>query len=421
MFIGSVPREVVTQLLRVTHVRPGEVFVCCSGSFRVDLAVKATQPEARVLSNDVSLLSCALGAHLTGQALAFRFHGELAFLEEALAGRSYLAQIGGILVALDALKFNRKTEYGRRHFEHYHKHAGELLERAEASLAARFAEAGVDGFFPGDFRDHAKRAGDAGGLVIAFPPTYKCLAPQHRVLTADLRWTPCGDLVEGDWLVAFDEHPEPDMRCRRWRLATVTHSAPAQKWRGHQIEWIDADKLMERGRFVVRALNTWESLRTYETGWLAGMLDGEGSITLGQAAKLTFVQKPGAVLDRFVPRWNALASAVVQWRGVSTEAFGVLGGFPEIMRAIGILRPMRLIADLQAKFSDAPSIRSWAPEHAEVVSVESVGVSDVQAISTSTATYVGEGYLMHNCGYERLYRRLHDNVDVATPLGEGLG
>ncbi len=63
MFVGSVPREVVTQLLRVTDIRPGDkVFVCCSGSFRVDLAIKTTHPGVRVAYNGVSLLICAVGA-----------------------------------------------------------------------------------------------------------------------------------------------------------------------------------------------------------------------------------------------------------------------------------------------------------------------------------------------------------------------
>jgi len=174
MFIGSVPREVVTQLLRVTDIRPGdEVFVCCSGSFRVDLAVKAAQPEARVLSNDVSLLSCALGALLTGGALPFRFVKELAGIEDALVGRGYLERIAGLLVAMDALGYNVKTTYGQRHRAHLLGHCGELMKGAKEKLEKHFAGRAVDSFEACDFRDHAKRA-EVGGLVVGFPPTYKC-------------------------------------------------------------------------------------------------------------------------------------------------------------------------------------------------------------------------------------------------------
>ena len=44
MFVGSVPRDVVNQLIQVADIRENDhVFVCCSGSFRVDLAIKEHQ------------------------------------------------------------------------------------------------------------------------------------------------------------------------------------------------------------------------------------------------------------------------------------------------------------------------------------------------------------------------------------------
>ena len=62
MFTGAVPRAVVEQILRTVDFGVwGDVYVCCSGSFRVDRAIKEHHPNARIHSNDVSLLSCGLG------------------------------------------------------------------------------------------------------------------------------------------------------------------------------------------------------------------------------------------------------------------------------------------------------------------------------------------------------------------------
>jgi hypothetical protein len=93
MFVGAVPRQAVEQL---THVVPfgdwRQVFVGCSGSFRFDRAVKARYPAALVHSNDVSLLSCSLGALVTGAEFPIAFTGRLAFMECEFACNSDLGQ-----------------------------------------------------------------------------------------------------------------------------------------------------------------------------------------------------------------------------------------------------------------------------------------------------------------------------------------
>ena len=159
------------------------------GRFASNLAIKASQPTAQVFSNDVSLLSCALGGLLTNRWLAFRFTGELAPIEEALEGQGYLARIAGLLVALDALKFNPKSVYGQRHREHFIGDCGKLIEIARAKLEKRFAGCAVDGFDACDFRDHARRGAEEGGLVVAFPPTYRCGYERlYKRLHANVEW-----------------------------------------------------------------------------------------------------------------------------------------------------------------------------------------------------------------------------------------
>ncbi len=73
MFIGAVPKEVVGQVLSTVPFDAwGDVYVGCSGSFRFDRAVKMRHPGCRVYSNDVSLLTCSIGALAMGREFGSR-------------------------------------------------------------------------------------------------------------------------------------------------------------------------------------------------------------------------------------------------------------------------------------------------------------------------------------------------------------
>lgn len=192
MFIGSVPREVVTQLSRVSGIdNDSRVYVCCSGSFRIDLTFKSLYPDIWLSGNDVSLLSCALGHHLAGQALAFKFINDLAFVEGHLAGRPYLMRLAALSVALEMLKFNPKTVYGRTHIDYYHNHFPEILQTADKKHQDKFAASRIDDFFAGDFQEQALRAKQTHGIVLAFPPTYKGgYERMYKKLDSSTEWNP---------------------------------------------------------------------------------------------------------------------------------------------------------------------------------------------------------------------------------------
>ena len=78
MFVGAVSRPAVEQITRsVWFTYWCQVFVGCSGSFRFDRAVKDVHPTIAVHSNDVSLLSCSLGALAAGAKFPIAFKGRL--------------------------------------------------------------------------------------------------------------------------------------------------------------------------------------------------------------------------------------------------------------------------------------------------------------------------------------------------------
>jgi hypothetical protein len=174
MFVGAVPRPAVEQITRTVPFGDWrEVFVGCSGSFRFDRAVKDVHPAVRVHSNDVSLLSCSLGALATGAEFPIAFSGRLAFIEEALAGLPFAARVAAVEVALEMAKYKARNTYAETHFAHCQARFAEFLTAARARLEAFTQGLTITSFHAGDFRDQARRAAEVGGGVAAFPPTYK--------------------------------------------------------------------------------------------------------------------------------------------------------------------------------------------------------------------------------------------------------
>ena len=261
------------------------------------------------------------------------------------------------------------------------------------------------------------------------PPVF-CLTLPQRLLTADLRWVPSGDIKAGDNVLAFDAKPHSTNN-RQWKPALVTMAHPTttkcvrvflsdgsfvdctvdHPWLAEpdvpcgvsKRSWIRADKLMHQrtganGRNVVRAFDPWRDAGTFEEGWLAGLFDGEGyvgSCTNG-GIRLSVMQKPGAVLDKAVTILKRLGTTVrVDKHESGVCEVSILGGFKTIVPTLGSLRPTRLLSNLSKLLEGR---RVHATNRVKVVAVEPIGRHDIQAISTTAQTYVGEGFLMHNTG-----------------------
>lgn len=253
-----------------------------------------------------------------------------------------------------------------------------------------------------------------------------CPTPGHRVLTRDLRWVPVESLVPGDELVTFDDEPFAWPH-RHWDCGVVEWNelrrvdqlyrirlddgteltvTPDHRWLssysprhgpknwGHR--WIRTDRLRE-GIPLLRFFTPWEEERSWEAGWLAGLLDGEGSLSMVGNARghysmnLALAQKPGSVTDK--------ATGLLQEFGFSMKTYSaktlqmhIQGGLAERLRCLGSLRPMRLIEKMGRNHWG--TIRS--KQRPCVVSVEPVGPGEICSLSVSTGTYVLEGFGAHN-------------------------
>lgn len=167
--------EVVQQMLAtVSFDEWGDVFIGCSGSFRVDRAIKMRHPQTRIYSNDVSLLTCSVGALAMKRDFEIRFKGELQFVEEMLgSSASFENRVAAVMVACAMGQYTGKNEFARTHFHHYRERFAEFTADAVPKLQKLVSEVQIEEFYAGDFLLQVERAAAAGGGFACFAPTYK--------------------------------------------------------------------------------------------------------------------------------------------------------------------------------------------------------------------------------------------------------
>lgn len=256
-----------------------------------------------------------------------------------------------------------------------------------------------------------------------------CLTPKTKVLTADLHWVPVGELSVGDMLVGFDEQPtygngrggtkprrlHPSavvatgrslQHCYRILLSdgtslTATDEHPWLVYpyeKNQTLRWVTSQELfLQRGRHwrMPRYFPVWEKQHSRAAGYIAGVFDGEGSRKLrnGAMTGLSFTQKDNETWEDTL---QALKNEGIHY---TTPPHGDVKGlkvacvpFHPSMELLGSTRPRRLLGIWAA--SKWPSL--YPCDKLDVVAVEDVGYHEVVNLSTSTQTYISEGFGSHN-------------------------
>jgi DNA polymerase len=286
--------------------------------------------------------------------------------------------------------------------------------------------------FVGPYIDELRRLHQSPGAIWE----WNCPTPDQLVLTADLRWIPAGDLKVGDELVGFDETPRRAgvLARRRYRTTTVTHAdhrravvygitlsdgsflkvTGEHRWytRSRHVFGWHATKDLKVGQRIQRLFQTWETERSWEHGYLAGFFDGEGSVCVQRATRtvrLQAAQRRGPTLDhvRQVLRdlgFNHHPKFPSRAKDAHVATIHIQGGIAEIARFLGEVRPPRLLPKFQPEHLGA--LQSWRKHDVRVVHIDCLGEQDIVGLSTSTHTYVLEGFGAHNCQYD-FQRQVH--------------
>lgn len=274
-----------------------------------------------------------------------------------------------------------------------------------------------------------------------------CITGDMRLLTEELRWKRADQIQPGDRLIGFSEElngpstvfkpavvksvrkvVEPSYRITMKNGDTLV-SSHAHQWvasrpsDGH-VDWFRTEQFLNRyettrrGHFTLRKfVEPWEEERTWAAGWMAGMLDGEGSLSgnhLGISQSLSGDNE--IIADRMYAHLLGYSSRInrqVRRRALQHHKDQLVlrvTNLPDIMRILGTVRPARLLAKFlsflyggdparQERDGSRPGRSPFAQRgiKQEIANVEYIGEAEVYSIETTSSTYIVEGYLSHNC------------------------
>jgi hypothetical protein len=272
-----------------------------------------------------------------------------------------------------------------------------------------------------------------------------CVVPETRILTSDLEWVPAGDLAEGRTLLSFDEHGP----WRRYKPSTVTGATRAvlpcrevqfadgtriRCSRDHQwlvsrttgMHWVRTDELRFRGRIqsrVLKPVDVWNSPNERDLGYLAAAFDGEGSLTqvdLKEAGFIGVARTQIAFAQKETSPMLAEVVRVLNARGLRYSMSGpnphgmmvvTVTHRPDMLKLLGMARPRRLLPKFNPAILGAMQGRHRA---VAVTACVDVGEQEVVVLSTSSKTYIAEGFASHNC--DEAYAVLNDLSIVETTM-----
>jgi len=263
----------------------------------------------------------------------------------------------------------------------------------------------------------------ADGSLLTSIIAGSCLTPDHKVLTSDLRYVELGSVCVGDKLVSFDEEVV-NKRSRRYKTGTVEaikrdtkevfkvtlasgkefKVTADHRWlvkTGSKYYWKTTNTL-RKGTCIPKLFEEWEEETSYEAGWIAGMYDGEGSLSIrettgGSCIQLAISQNEGPVLDRLKTSldWYGFPNGTYQANGRQCVQGRLVGGAAKIAEFLGTFRPTRLLPKFKPEYLGR--INSSNENNDKVVSIENVGKQEIVQIAIDAKTLIVEGYPHHNC------------------------
>jgi hypothetical protein len=266
-----------------------------------------------------------------------------------------------------------------------------------------------------------------------------CLTPEARVLTANLEWVPAGDLRVGTPIVAFDEQlglmGAQRRAGRRWQPAIVTayqrrqepvfeveladgrslHATGEHQWivtqgeGGHRkpTQWRRTDQLARRRgpTTLPRYFHPWQrDLRDYWSGFLAAAFDSEGCITSTKqrpAPRLSFAQRSNQLLAavRTALAARGFQAAVDSIGKSGVHNIRIVGGLSEQLRFLGQMRPPRLLNNWANMLLEGGfQMEMRAIDYVPITAIRYAGEREIAAFSSSSGTYIAEGFGAHNTG-----------------------
>lgn len=287
-----------------------------------------------------------------------------------------------------------------------------------------------------------------------------CVSPDTRILTENLRWVRAAELKQGDRVIGFSEELgaaktrfEPSVVVSTTRVqepgykihmkngdvldASHNHMWVASRPGDKHVKWFRTEQFLKRNNTLAnnhytlrRLVKPWEEDRSWEAGWLAGFLDGEGSLS-GYHLSVSQTDEGGnEVVTNLM--YDALQARVAgriheihrPQTGTHKEAWVLrITNLPDILSLLGRVRPARLLNKIPAFLAGKSPFAALKGITQEVSHLEYQGVKEYISVETTSKTFIAEGYLSHNCHNrwhtlnDQYYGKRPDDGTAFVPLG----
>lgn len=317
-----------------------------------------------------------------------------------------------------------------------------ILNRAQRHLHARLEE-------------QLKKTGKVRAVVLKGRQQGCCYSPDTKVLTSTYQWVPIKDIQLGQTLWSVDENPIGKTKSgrdneRRIRVSTVEAKVFLKK-EAYEITLSNGVTLKVTGEHRHLCLQRggcmpqWREINNckvgdkirafcppptnteldYESGWVGGLLDGEGSFGAYPAARIALSQVDGPVLRRYksyLDKLNIKFYELIDYRDAGS--YSKMGDKPvhcvrvdrqaDIIRLLAQTNPIRFIKKPVFEGKKLPKeclgFESWVT----ILSIKPIGEIDVVDLQTSEKTFIAEGLVSHNSTYIQLrfFHKLITNKGV---------
>lgn len=293
---------------------------------------------------------------------------------------------GSLQVGQEILAFDEERTYQG---DSTHKLSEQDRIEYDKALAAGFSQEELSKIFAVDKPSRRYKTATIIRNEVAYKPCYRIFTDIGEPITAS---------YDHPWLV-WRENGITERRYSEAKGAVIT-----MQWPG--FAWVPTSELRPTDK-IAHFAKPWETDNSRDAGWLAGIFDGEGWISQHNdsgrsvpAWTIGVAQNQGLVLDKIKLE---MAERGFSWRrktvGVNgCENIAIAGGFREMVRFLGMIRPTRLLEKLPKMLTPGAALKTrYNFDLAKIKSIEFVGErEEVASITTSSGTFITGGYLSHN-------------------------
>jgi len=272
---------------------------------------------------------------------------------------------------------------------------------------------------------------------------HNCVEINTPILTHDLKWVPAGSLSVGAKLAGFEEGVAPGKPCRdtsgKWNgegvrklknsevtnfqtkfadcvkitfnngdsvITTKDHYWLSLGNKDNNNRW-RSSSMLKIGDRVTKYFTPWTKDTSYDGGWLSGFISGEGTLKGFKdneaGLSIDFCQRPGVTWNKALEVCKTLKLDISSLRKPKNTGIGkgdclytgINGGKFKILEIIGKYDISRFIEKIN--WDNLGMLKGKNLQTATVIKIEDVGQKEVAVFSTTTKTFFGAGYPMHNC------------------------